>query len=96
MRDAAIALPCSVIWLGLLGWRMLASPTPAAHRAFVAIALCTAAAWLAWFILERPKIVAAEQCMERQWRRAKGQCLSCGYDLAGNVSGVCPECGSSL
>ena len=26
-------------------------------------------------------------------RRAKGQCRACGYDLFGNVSGVCPECG---
>lgn len=26
-------------------------------------------------------------------RRRNGQCIHCGYDLAGNVSGVCPECG---
>jgi hypothetical protein len=31
----------------------------------------------------------------QQRRRAGGQCLSCGYDLRGNVSGVCPECGNS-
>ena len=30
----------------------------------------------------------------RPWRRRrKGLCLNCGYDLRGNVSGVCPECG---
>ena len=30
----------------------------------------------------------------RRWRRCrKGHCQSCGYDLQGNVSGVCPECG---
>lgn len=35
-------------------------------------------------------------------RRAKpskhppGHCRSCGYDLTGNVSGVCPECGSQI
>ena len=29
-----------------------------------------------------------------RWRRSrKGVCLKCGYDLTGNVSGVCPECG---
>lgn len=27
-------------------------------------------------------------------RRRLGRCLACGYDLTGNVSGVCPECGS--
>lgn len=26
-------------------------------------------------------------------RRRLGQCLACGYDLTGNVSGRCPECG---
>jgi len=25
--------------------------------------------------------------------RASGQCAKCGYDLTGNESGVCPECG---
>jgi hypothetical protein len=29
------------------------------------------------------------------WRR-KGCCPRCGYTLAGNVSGVCPECGSAF
>ena len=27
-------------------------------------------------------------------RRAAGECLGCGYSLAGNLSGVCPECGT--
>lgn len=30
----------------------------------------------------------------RRWRR-KGLCVKCGYDLTGNESGVCPECGES-
>ena len=30
----------------------------------------------------------------RYRRRKKGLCLTCGYDLTGNESGVCPECGS--
>jgi predicted RNA-binding Zn-ribbon protein involved in translation (DUF1610 family) len=25
-----------------------------------------------------------------------GHCLRCGYDLTGNVSGVCPECGVKI
>jgi len=24
------------------------------------------------------------------------RCVSCGYDLTGNISGVCPECGESI
>ena len=26
-------------------------------------------------------------------RRSDGRCVGCGYDLRGNVSGTCPECG---
>jgi hypothetical protein len=29
-----------------------------------------------------------------RWRA--GQCASCGYDLTGNTSGVCPECGKAM
>ena len=31
--------------------------------------------------------------LRRQYRRRKGLCLTCGYNLTGNVSGTCPECG---
>ena len=30
----------------------------------------------------------------RDRRRQPGLCVKCGYDLRGNASGVCPECGS--
>ena len=29
----------------------------------------------------------------RHHRQKAGKCPACGYDLTGNVSGVCPECG---
>jgi hypothetical protein len=32
----------------------------------------------------------------RRWRRKHGLCLSCGYNLTGNVSGVCSECGEKV
>jgi hypothetical protein len=32
----------------------------------------------------------------RRQRRQNGLCLACGYDLTGNVSGVCPECGTEV
>ncbi|UCE59219.1 MAG: hypothetical protein JSU63_17465 [Phycisphaerales bacterium] len=33
----------------------------------------------------------------RRWRRRrKGLCLGCGYNLTGNVSGVCSECGETV
>lgn len=33
----------------------------------------------------------------RRWHRARrGLCVRCGYDLTGNISGVCPECGTRI
>ncbi|GMU37855.1 MAG: hypothetical protein KJ057_08950 [Phycisphaerae bacterium] len=29
-------------------------------------------------------------------RRQRGVCVVCEYDLTGNVSGVCPECGTAI
>ena len=31
----------------------------------------------------------------RRFRTRRGVCPRCAYDLTGNVSGVCPECGNS-
>ena len=32
----------------------------------------------------------------RDRRYPRGHCQGCGYDLTGNVSGVCPECGRAV
>ncbi|MBN1512863.1 MAG: hypothetical protein JXB13_12685 [Phycisphaerae bacterium] len=32
----------------------------------------------------------------RPWPIREGFCLGCGYNLTGNVSGVCPECGLAV
>jgi hypothetical protein len=32
----------------------------------------------------------------RSVRHAGGRCAACGYDLRGNISGVCPECGTPI
>lgn len=33
----------------------------------------------------------------RRWRRRrKGWCLACGYNLSGNITGVCSECGARV
>ena len=33
---------------------------------------------------------------ERKDRQENGRCVSCGYKLKGNVSGACPECGTTI
>lgn len=41
--------------------------------------------------LALPKIL---QLLRTRLRRRRGGCITCGYSLAGNLSGVCPECGA--
>jgi len=61
----------------------------AIHRDFVAI-----------FVPLAPAILVLAVASALLWRRDRrirpGHCLKCGYDLTGNVSGVCPECGTAI
>ena len=43
-----------------------------------------------------PTIALIRGPWRRHRRRKRGLCLKCGYNLAGNVSGVCPECGEAM
>lgn len=52
---------------------------------FWAIAAATAALPLAW---------TTARLRSRARRHPYGLCRNCGYDLTGNVSGICPECGT--
>ena len=40
-----------------------------------------------------PTIAFIRGPLRRVRRRRKGLCIACGYDLTGNVTGVCSECG---
>ena len=42
-----------------------------------------------------PTIAFIRGPLRRYRRRRKGLCLRCGYDLTGNVTGVCSECGQA-
>jgi hypothetical protein len=49
--------------------------------------------WVPFLLVFLP---TATVCL-RDWRRQPpGHCQACGYDLTGNVSGRCPECGRPL
>lgn len=41
-----------------------------------------------------PTVTILRGPWRRHRRRKEGLCMACGYDLTGNVSGICPECGS--
>jgi len=50
-----------------------------------------------WFVLlvtwPYPALCLIIRPWRRRRRRREGHCPKCGYNLKGNVSGVCPECG---
>jgi hypothetical protein len=48
--------------------------------------LLTAVPPLAWLVLH----------LRRRRRLGTNLCIKCGYNLTGNVSGVCPECGTAV
>lgn len=51
-----------------------------------------------WFLImmlsSYPTVAFMRGPMRRYWRRNRGLCVKCGYNLKGNLSGICPECGS--
>jgi len=53
-----------------------------------------------WFLLilllSYPAIVFYRGPLRLWQRRRKGLCLKCGYNLTGNTTGVCSECGEAV
>ena len=47
--------------------------------------------WIPWLVIAPP---AAWAYLRARRRFGPGHCTTCGYDLAGNTVGVCPECGT--
>ena len=43
-----------------------------------------------------PTVAFMRGPIRRYRRRKRGLCVRCGYDLTGNVRGVCPECGMRI
>ncbi|HEY3246255.1 MAG TPA: hypothetical protein VGM03_23165 [Phycisphaerae bacterium] len=53
--------------------------------------------WLPLVILSAPAAVLFIRRTRAMFQRRKyGLCVGCGYNLTGNTSGVCPECGVAL
>jgi hypothetical protein len=52
-----------------------------------------------WFLAITPLMCGLTSRLWRKtrtaWLAAEGRCGVCGYNLIGNVSGICPECGDS-
>jgi hypothetical protein len=49
-----------------------------------------------FIVLPLVVLVISESRSMRSHSDSANQCSRCGYDLTGNISGTCPECGTSL
>jgi hypothetical protein len=76
------------------GW--LASPAGPIINTFPAPPIVSVS--VRWWLPALVASVLPAAAAVRRWRSARlrnvGLCRVCGYDLRGNVSGVCPECGA--
>ncbi len=107
-RDATLALERAGIyrfWAGTLAGLFFAPVLPmmiiealwSAPSPMLAILLQVSGAGLGFLAV----VVLCRRSIQRSLRqqlRARGEavCLRCGYDLTGNVSGACPECGGAV
>ena len=86
LAHAQLAVAC----LCLLGWLMADERTLATIVSNVparwGVGLVIVGIVILWYLTTRP---------QRRWRDPR-YCVKCGYDLTGNVSGVCPECGLAV
>ena len=62
-------------------------------REAVVLSLLVLALFVAWVSHLVIRARRAYLPMRRHW---DVECVACGYDLTGNVSGVCPECGTPV
>ncbi len=88
-----------VIDLGVFKWdqaRFYSTAAPGQHAVWRA----RVANWFPLAVLVAYPTLTFIRGPMRRWRRwrrkERGLCLTCGYNLQGNVSGVCPECGTEI
>ncbi len=68
-----------------------------AGGASVSLTVLRLSPWWPALLSSLPHLVAFIRGPVRRWRRRRrGRCQKCGYDLTGNLSGGCPECGFTL
>lgn len=74
-------------WGDSLRYVKSALPSLCATRSSVAVRLPL------WTIITPTTLLALYLWWIKRRRFGAGQCGRCGYDMTGNISGVCPECG---
>jgi hypothetical protein len=52
--------------------------------------------WILAVVLSTPFVLFVLRWYRARARARTGRCVPCGYDLTGNISGQCPECGCPI
>jgi predicted RNA-binding Zn-ribbon protein involved in translation (DUF1610 family) len=81
---------------GVVRGRMYSQPSNAYSNTWYAV-FCPR--WFIVGLLGAYPVFAFVRASLRRWRHRRdrrGLCSKCEYDLTGNVSGVCPECGTAV
>ena len=95
LTDKGFSVHTFALWSYGSRWDGAGSPlhTKAMRRA-VSFA---SPAWFLFILLASYPTIALIRGPLRRWRwRRKGLCTKCNYNLTGNTSGVCPECGNEF
>ncbi len=94
MRRAILAILSGVAVSTVVGavfvytvWRVLPASVPLSGERLIAEGATFA-------VLGVPGVVVAV-LIDRRRDHPRGHCRACGYNLRGNVSGVCSECGEA-
>lgn len=89
----------SLCCLGLWASGLVSSWSPSVNRNGAMAMWFSVCMWSVPFALALSMYaagVAIRRTDVKGRRRADGLCVHCGYNLTGNVSGVCPECGERV
>lgn len=92
----AISEPLVFLFASAIGPPQAPPPWPWMVFAVVTVvSVCFSAVWIFWRITPGDHGCLIWRWMERMHRELR-ICIKCGYNLTGNVSGVCPECGNRM
>lgn len=96
LRHAGFVRGIGFVWFHLFGGLLVAETWITSQIAdFVRVRVTTGELALL-FVGQLPIWTIAARCFRVRTNLKPGTCVSCAYDLTGNVSGRCPECGVAV
>jgi len=83
-------------WRGKIGPQLFAPVAFAGPLWLVESSFFRLPVWPLATLLMIPPIRDSIRERRRLGRKKRNECLECGYNLTGNVTGMCPECGTEV